>query len=203
MKKKLKLKRQRTSDNFLENERSEKKKSKQVSWKRNIEENEFLGEKEYKEDQVKEKKSKHRELNQSKVANLWSDGHLEKESNERSEKKNDKLQKKGGLIQDKENTKVQKKLKEKSKVKRGELDVIDDGDASFVELISVNSMKDTEQGSQKRVSDKASQVANSGGGIVTFQAKRKKANTLGPDSLLQSFLAVEVGIGGPSSWGDE
>ncbi|KAH7541780.1 hypothetical protein FEM48_Zijuj02G0004000 [Ziziphus jujuba var. spinosa] len=183
VKKQLKQERQKTAKNLLENE--------------------YLGHEEDKNDQVKEKKSKHHEPNQGTVANLGNNVYLEKESNERSGKKNDKLQTREGLIQDKENTNVKKKLKEKSKVKRGELDVLDDGDASIVELLSVSSTKDTEQGTIERITIKDSQVSKSGGGMVTFQAKRKKAKTMGADSLLQSFPAVEVGMGGPSTWGDE
>ncbi|KAF3439439.1 hypothetical protein FNV43_RR17717 [Rhamnella rubrinervis] len=190
MKNELKDKRQKTSSNLLENE--------------------FPVDEEDNRNQLKKKKSKDHVSDQSKIDNRGNDVDLEKELRQRDGKKNDKLQNKEGLFQDKDDTKVKKKLKENLNAKRenlnakrGELDVIDDGEASFLELFSLNNAEDTDHSGKKRANDKASQVANSVGGVVTIPAKRKKAKILGPDSMRQLSPAFEIGMGGPSTWGDE
>ncbi|XP_062082537.1 uncharacterized protein LOC133788906 isoform X2 [Humulus lupulus] len=135
-----------------------------------------------KRDQVKPKKSKHH------------DPELEKKSKQESEEQNGKLQKrKVTFIED--DTKV-KKLQKKSKVKWSELDVIDDGEASFVELLKASGEEDHNYKREMKLADKST------GGIVTFPGKMKKAKSQSTGSVSSFSPEVEVGMGGPSTWGD-
>ena len=97
---------------------------------------------------------------------------------------------------------MEKKQKKISTVKRGELDGIDDGEASFAEFLAANRAEDPEYGEEKDI-DNASQAMKSAGGVVVaFPAKRKKAKHQG-SSVTELLPVVEVGLGGPSTWGDE
>ncbi|GMN61120.1 hypothetical protein TIFTF001_030204 [Ficus carica] len=154
------------------------------------------------EKKVEEKKSKHQPPCHSKIDMLENDSVLEKNPKQKSEVKNTKPQKRKGPFKDEDDADVEKKLKKISTVKRGELDGIDDGEALFAEFLAANHAEDPEYREEKDI-DNASQAMKSAGGVVVaFPAKRKKAKHQG-SSVTKLLPVVEVGLGGPSTWGDE
>lgn len=137
-----------------------------------------------KRDQVKPKKSKHHNPD------------LEKKSKQESEEQNGKLQKRKVTFIEEDDAKVTK-LQKKSKAKRSELDVIDDGEASFVELLKTSGEEDHNYKREMKLADKST------GGIVTFPGgKMKKAKSQSTVSVSSFSPEVEIGMGGPSTWGD-
>ena len=55
----------------------------------------------------------------------------------------------------------------------------------------------------KKMLDKAGKSINLIGGIVTISTKKMKTQNHGVNSIVQLPAAVEVGMGGPLTWGDE
>ncbi|PON65248.1 LRR domain containing protein [Trema orientale] len=163
---------------------------------------EILSHKDEKGNQLKEKKSKHYMPGQSKTGNLENDPNLEKQSMQKSKVKNDEPQKRKVSFQEDDDATVKNKHQKKAKVKRGELDVIDDAEASFVELFTADGTEDPENRREKKVNDNAGRGLKSAGGIVTFPGK-KKSKAQSRSSILDFSPAVEVGMGGASTWGDE
>lgn len=164
---------------------------------------EDLSHEDEKKDQLEKKKSKHHMLGESKIGNLKSDPDSEKQSKPESGEKNDKPPKRKGPSQEEDDANVKKKLQKKAKVKRGELDVIDDAEVSFVDLFTADGVEDFEKGREKEVKDYASRDKKSAGAIVTFPGKRKKSKAQSTGSILDFSPAIEVGMGGASAWGDE
>ncbi|KAM6595708.1 uncharacterized protein LOC115719382 isoform X2 [Cannabis sativa] len=136
-----------------------------------------------KRDHVKAKKSKHQNPD------------LERKSKQESEEQVDKLQKRKVTFIEKDDAKV-KKLPKTSKTKRSDLDIIDDSEASFMELVSNVGGEVPDFKREKKFTDK------SGGVIVTFPGKTKKAKSQSTGFVLSLSPEVEVGVGGPSTWGD-
>ncbi|KAJ4970739.1 hypothetical protein NE237_003838 [Protea cynaroides] len=91
--------------------------------------------------------------------------------------------------------------KRKSKAEKSELDVIDDGETPFMELIVSSSAEYLIDGDGKK--NKDIQDVKSLGSFTKFPAKRKKSGKcLGVGSSAMQLLlpATEVGMGGPSAW---
>lgn len=151
--------------------------------------------------QFKKKSSKHHMPGESMSGNLENVVVSEKQSKQKSKENSDKVQKRKGPLQD-EDANVKHKPSKKSKAKRGELDVIDDGEVSFVELFNVDSIEGPKYDAEK-INDSAGQEMKSTSGVVTVLSKKKKAKTHNKGSALEVQLAVELGMGGPSTWGDE
>lgn len=160
---------------------------------------EVLSHKDEKRDKPKEKKYKNH-ISSGKIGILKNNSDVEKQSKQKRGEKSDKPQKRKGPLQEEDDANVKRELQKKSKTKRGELDVIDDAEASFVELFTANHTEDPENGREKKVNKI---VGKSAGGIVTFPGKRKKAKAQCSGSILDFSPAVEVGMGGASTWGDE
>ncbi|KAF9596949.1 hypothetical protein IFM89_014593 [Coptis chinensis] len=82
---------------------------------------------------------------------------------------------------------------------------IDDGETSFAELVLAG-VGEVDDAYGKKLDRKAIQDINKlGGGIVTLDTKKKKTSkSLGKGHSALQFLspAAEVGMGGPSTWGD-
>lgn len=95
---------------------------------------------------------------------------------------------------------VEKKLKKKSKVKKGELN-IDDPEASFTELFSADLVESSKD--EKKIADNTVQDMNLAGGLVTFSVKKRKQKSHGSGPALDLSPSTEIGMGGPSTWGEE
>lgn len=117
-----------------------------------------------------------------------------KEAADLEESKGKKLKKKGHKDDD---TKVKKILHKKKQ--QSELDIIDDADTSFLELLSDDKVVDAEDdGRQRKLKDKASQDTKLSCGIVNItSSKAKKRSTA---STLPLLPVDEIGVGGPSTW---
>lgn len=139
--------------------------------------------------------NKRSHLNDSKDVDMEED--LKRKRKKTAEKLSNK-----DIPVDDDDKRSEKKQKKRSKEKQGELDVIDDGETSFSELFSANIPENPRFGDDYNMVHKAFQV-NSVDGLVTSSAKSKKTKIRGKGPTLQSSQEVEVGMGGPSTWGDE
>lgn len=105
-------------------------------------------------------------------------------------------------IHNDDRTKVEKKLKsKKSRKELSELDIIDNREVSFADLFSVDTVENLKHNSESKTVDKSG--INALGGLLTVSAKKKKTKNQGLVSTVPLSPAVEVGMGGPSTWGDE
>ncbi|CAN0916872.1 Protein phosphatase 1 regulatory subunit 7, partial [Linum grandiflorum] len=88
------------------------------------------------------------------------------------------------------------KAKESKKEQLGEIDIIDSGENSFADLFAGRENTMTE--------DRAVQDKNSTGGFVVVTKKKKKKKNLSDPNLADEMSSeLEIGLGGPSAWGDE
>ncbi|XP_068311214.1 uncharacterized protein [Pyrus communis] len=166
---------------------TKKSKRKRKGSKDNVSNNDVVVEGDEKRDSVKKKNRIHHMQNEDDPGNLENAGHFEKALQQKKQKKSP--------ADTEDNAEVGKKP-EKSKGRKGELDVIDDADTPFLELFSV----DAEVASEKKVNDKVRDL----GGLVTFPSKSKKAkNRPSTGSTLHPSPVDEIGTGGPSTWGDD
>lgn len=106
---------------------------------------------------------------------------------------------------DKENVnRIEKKMKKKQKnEKQSEFDVIDDAEASFEELFNMKE-KDAENlnhGGEMEVQDELPKGLKMVGSTETASAKHQSAKVKNMESL--SSPVAEIGMGGPSTWGDD
>ncbi|KAF8403338.1 hypothetical protein HHK36_011440 [Tetracentron sinense] len=151
------------------------------------------------------KKSKKSILSQSieiPSSDNGRDPNVGKEVKREKPNTNEKHSKKDVSSYDRDDAFVEKELKRKSKkVERSELDMIDDGETPFLELVISGSAQNPKDGG-KKMNHKAVQD-NTFDGLVTFPAKRKKTTkslAMDPSALLFLSPATEVGMGGPSAW---
>ncbi|KAG5248128.1 hypothetical protein OIU76_030342 [Salix suchowensis] len=97
---------------------------------------------------------------------------------------------------------VEKKLKSKrSRKELSELDIIDSGQVSFADLFSVDTMENPKHNTESKTADKNG--INAPSGLLTVSAKKKKTKNQGLVSTVPLSPAVEVGMGGPSTWTDD
>lgn len=91
------------------------------------------------------------------------------------------------------------------KLNQGELDVIDDGETPFIELLSGSIIDDQKYIGDKQINDRGFEDVSSVGGFITFPARKKSSKKRRGTSVaaVQSSNMDEVGLGGPSAWGDE
>ncbi|KAG8484849.1 hypothetical protein CXB51_021353 [Gossypium anomalum] len=129
---------------------------------------------------------------------------------EKEEKKKKlKVEQKGRKTNDKSSTSKhedgttgeEKPKKEKKLEKRAEQDIIDDAGASFTELFSTDVVDPIHDGKRKIV-DRANQDTKSSDSLVTYPVKKKKSKHA-VLAELELTPAIEVGMGGASTWGDE
>ncbi|KAG4185864.1 hypothetical protein ERO13_A08G006800v2 [Gossypium hirsutum] len=124
-------------------------------------------------------------------------------------KKKPKVERKGGKTNGKFSTSMhedgttgEEKPKKKKKLeKRAELDIIDDAGASFTELFATDVADPIHDGKRKIV-DRANQDTKSSDSLVTYPVKKKKSKHA-VLAELELTPAIEVGMGGASTWGDE
>ncbi|GMH12677.1 hypothetical protein Nepgr_014518 [Nepenthes gracilis] len=81
---------------------------------------------------------------------------------------------------------------------------MDDKETPFAELFAADAADNLKFRGEER-GDKAVQDADAISGLVTFPSKRKKIKIHGIGSSVLQFMspAAEVGLGGPSAWGDD
>ncbi|XP_021278108.1 adenylate cyclase [Herrania umbratica] len=170
--------------------RKRKKGNDKLSTEVPVDEDDIIVEKE-----EKKKKSKGEQENVSLLG-------LEKEFIQKGRKTNDKLLKKEVSVHKGEDgIMVEEEPKKKKLGKRAELDIIDDGGASFTELFTTD-VADPKDDGERKIFDTSGQVKKSTGSLVTFPVKMKKSKR-GVLPELQLAPAVEVGMGGASTWDDE
>lgn len=178
---------------------------KQFKWKRqktnnNVSEKEVLVCEDEKRDDIGRKNSKKHVKDGPDNA---KDVDVEKESRQKKQKKNEKLSKKEVPVHGGVDGKAEKNLKKISKVKQSELNIIDDPEASFLELFAADTVENPKYDDEKKKFDKTIQHMNLVGGLVTFSVKEKKAKGHGRGPTMDLSPTVEVGMGGPSTWGDD
>ncbi|KAF9684670.1 hypothetical protein SADUNF_Sadunf04G0142700 [Salix dunnii] len=106
------------------------------------------------------------------------------------------------MIHNDDRPEVEKKLKsKKSRKELSELDIIDNGQLSFADLFSVDAVENQKHNSESKTADKNG--INAPSGLLTVSAKKKKTKNQGLVSTVPLSPAVEVGMGGPSTWADE
>ncbi|XP_007015749.2 PREDICTED: protein phosphatase 1 regulatory subunit 7 isoform X1 [Theobroma cacao] len=173
-----------------ESKRKRKKGNDKLSTEVPVDEDDIIVEKE-----EKKKKSKGEQENVSLLG-------LEKEFIQKGRKTNDKLLKKEASVHEGEDgIIVEEEPKKKKLGKRAELDIIDDGGASFTELFTTD-VADPKDDGERKIFETSGQVKKSTGSLVTYPVKKKKSKR-GVLPELQLAPAVEVGMGGASTWDDE
>lgn len=131
------------------------------------------------------------------------DDNILEDLKQKRRKTDDKFLKKDVKVQGDDKSTVEKKPKsKKSREEQGELDVIDNGETSFADLFAVNAAESPKLGDEKKMVDKAEDASSMGGGLVA-SAKKKITKNRGRGAAVQLPAAVEVGMGGPSTWADE
>ncbi|KAK7272241.1 hypothetical protein RJT34_28719 [Clitoria ternatea] len=131
---------------------------------------------------------------------VTADPRLQNKSTKKKPKKDEQPLDKG-FAPEENVTKVENKPKKKQKnEKQNELDVIDDAEASFMDLFKINDAGNLNHDDEMKAHDKVPKDAKSVGSTVTSFAKHKIAKLQNTDSLSS---VAEIGMGGPSTWGDE
>ncbi|KAL2932721.1 Leucine-rich repeat and IQ domain-containing protein 1 [Bienertia sinuspersici] len=91
----------------------------------------------------------------------------------------------------------------KRKVKKAHLDVIDDKETPFAELLAYDATKSKKPNDgQSRDSSQAIGNFEAISALVTYPEKKKKSENQGAGASVFQFLAPEVGLGGASAWSD-
>lgn len=114
---------------------------------------------------------------------------------ERKKLKKDKAFDHGGnnTITGKSNKKSDKKLKE------NKASIIDDGEVPFVELFASDATEATINSVHKKDHPTVPR-GDTGGGLVTVTANKKKKSRGATSASLELLPVAEVGLGGPSTW---
>jgi len=130
------------------------------------------------------------------------DPDMENKSTKKKVKKDEKPLDNKGFTPEENVSKVGKKLKKKHKnEEKGELDIIDNAEASFAELFKINDAENQNHGDEMKAQYKVPKDVKFAGSTVTSFAKPKNAKMQNMESL--SFPVADIGNGGPSTWGDE
>ncbi|KAF3948730.1 hypothetical protein CMV_025304 [Castanea mollissima] len=150
-------------------------------------------------DDIKKLNSEHHVVELSK--DNAEDVHVEKESRHKKQK-SDKLSKKQVPVHEEVDAKVEKKLK-KTDARQGALDVIDDPEASFMEIFAPDNAENSKYDDNKKIANKAIKDMKTLDGLVSISVKKKRAKSHGVDTAPHISPTLEIGLGGPSTWGDE
>ncbi|KAK9999645.1 hypothetical protein SO802_019248 [Lithocarpus litseifolius] len=151
-------------------------------------------------DDIKKNNSEHHVVELGK--DNAEDVHVEKESRHKKQQKNEKLSKKQVPVHEEVDAKVEKKLK-KTNARQGALDVIDDPEASFMEIFAPDNAENPKYGDKKKMASKAIKDMKSLDGLVSISVKKKRGKSRGVDPAPHISPTLEIGLGGPSTWGDE
>ncbi|KAK9280262.1 hypothetical protein L1049_013950 [Liquidambar formosana] len=139
-----------------------------------------------------------REKKNKKNDGLSKDFDVEMKSRQKKQKTNEELLNEVSVQKDDSIIRKDSTRKSKKAV-RDELDVIDDGETPFMEIFAADSSENPKYSGEMKTSDN-----NLISSLVTFPAKRKKTKSqgMGPAALQSLSPAVEVGMGGSSTWDD-
>ncbi|XP_028808266.1 leucine-rich repeat-containing protein ODA7 [Neltuma alba] len=128
------------------------------------------------------------------------DNDRENKSVKKKLRNNDKPREEGVAFEE-DVAKVGKKQKRPKNRKQSDIDVIDDAEASFVDLFNVSDADDLEQGGKIEVNEKGLKDVNLVSDTVPSVGKRKSSKKRNVEP--PSHQISEIGMGGPSTWGDE
>ncbi|CAL0332146.1 unnamed protein product [Lupinus luteus] len=108
-----------------------------------------------------------------------------------------------GLLAEENVSRIEKKPKTKRKNEnQSELDLIDDAEASFMDIFEIEKgAENLSHGGERKVHEKTIKDVKSVSSAVTSFAKRKSGKMQNTESV--SNPSSEIGIGGPSTWGDD
>lgn len=187
-------------DNAIDVDVEKQLKQKRQKTNNNVSEKEVLVCEDEKRDDIKRKNSK-KHVKDGPPDNA-KDVDVEKESRQKKQK-NEKLSKKEVPVHGGVDGKAEKNLKKIAKMEQGELNILDDPEASFVELFAADTAENPKYDNEKKIVDKTIQDMNLVGGLVTFSVNKKKAKSHGGGPTMDLTPIVEVGMGGASTWGDE
>ncbi|KAK6936248.1 Leucine-rich repeat [Dillenia turbinata] len=148
----------------------------------------------------KNKKPKQNARGQSKDGNLFDSKVHEPKSDPKQNKRKTKYEQ---AVDEKDMTIVAKDSKRKpKKVKQSEIEVIDDGEIPFADLVAADLAVDPIHYGDDEKDHNG--LVNSTGGIVTHSEKNKKSKKRAKGPKLEPLPApAEIGLGGRSTWGDE
>lgn len=91
---------------------------------------------------------------------------------------------------------------ERSKRKVAHLDIIDDKETSFAELVAYDATEIVNPPDKQRRGSQGVGKVDTFSALVTYPAKKKKSKNQGSKASVLQFLTPEVGLGGPSAWTD-
>lgn len=94
------------------------------------------------------------------------------------------------------------KKKKKRLEEQGELAVIDDAETSFVELFSADIVENPKFDGEHKMVDETLRLKSVDGSVAS-SGKRKKSKNKGMAATFKLSEEFEVGLGGPSTWGDD
>lgn len=137
-----------------------------------------------------------------KTSNNAKDIDVEKELKQKRQK-SEKIPKKEVPGREEVDGKVKRNQKKMSNMEvGGRLNIIDDPEASFADILAADTAENPKYSDEKKEVGKTVLDKNLLDGLVTFSAKKKKAKGHGTGSTLNLSPTVEIGMGGPSTWGD-
>lgn len=157
--------------------------------------------KEIKEEEQSDKKSKH---NVTMAIHSENGEHSMQGQKRKKPKSKDALPTKEGPVHDNDDAAPEQKDRKKSKrAKTSELDVIDDAEASFMELFRAEEAGDDPKGDgEKGGIGKDVEDGVLLGGLVCIPTKKKKPKKRSFDPSQLQSSTDEVGMGGLSTWDD-
>lgn len=131
----------------------------------------------------------------------YVDSDTKNKSTKKKLRKNDKALDKDVAVEENVN-RIEKKMKKKGKnEKQSELDVIDDAEASFMDFFNTKDAENLNHVAEMKVQDKVPKDLKLAGNTETSSTKCKSGKMQNTELLASP--ATEIGIGGPSTWGDE
>ena len=97
-------------------------------------------------------------------------------------------------------SRAEKKKKNRKNKEQSEFDIIDDAEASFADIFNIKDEENLNHGGEMKLLDQVPKDLKSVSSIETSHVKHKSAKMHNVESL--SSLVSEIGMGGPSTWGD-
>ncbi|AES67115.1 putative leucine-rich repeat domain, L domain-containing protein [Medicago truncatula] len=116
---------------------------------------------------------------------------LKKDDNKPSEK---------ALALEENVNRTEKKKKNRKNKEQSEFDIIDDAEASFAEIFNIKDQENLNHGGEMKLQDQVPKDLKLVSSIETLPVKHKSAKMHNVESL--SSPGTEIGMGGPSTWGD-
>ncbi|KMT05111.1 hypothetical protein BVRB_7g172620 [Beta vulgaris subsp. vulgaris] len=155
-----------------------------------------------KRDHVKQeknsRKAKTRQVTEGEPAIQCDDG--ESMQKKRKKKMENHLEKEV-LLQEADKTTKDKRSKRKAE--KAHLDVIDDKETPFAELVAYDATESMEPNDGNRRDSQAVGKFDAYSPLVIYPAKKKKSKNQGAGASVLQFLMPEVGLGGQSAWADD